>query len=199
MTTGHARIGYSAFGEIAPAALSALLALGQAVDDAGLDKRLTELVKLRASQINGCTFCVQYHLNVARGLRVEPAKLDLVAAWRDAGVFSARERAALAWAECLTPAVGDVSDDACRLAASIFRARGGVPHRQDRHHQCLEPRGRGTAVRSAAARGRMTAGCRQPRSRATVAVVEWPGSNSASATLPPQLSTSLAPTTVSWV
>ena len=68
----------------------------------GLDKSLTELIKLRASQINGCAYCIQYHLNVARGVGVVPAKLDLVAAWREAGTYDARERAALAWTEALT-------------------------------------------------------------------------------------------------
>lgn len=89
------------FGEIAPAAYAALLALGKAVDDSGLDKRLTELVKIRASQINGCAFCTQFHLNIARKLQIEPVKLDLAVVWRDVGVFSPRERAALEWTEHL--------------------------------------------------------------------------------------------------
>ncbi|WP_345827974.1 carboxymuconolactone decarboxylase family protein [Erwinia sp. HDF1-3R] len=55
-----------------------------------------------ASQLNGCAFCIQYHLNVARKAGLASAKIDLVAAWRDAGIYSARERAALAWTEALT-------------------------------------------------------------------------------------------------
>lgn len=98
----HARIDYPEFNGIAPAAGAALRALGQAVDDSGLEKALTELVKLRASQLNGCAFCLQLHLNVARKLGLDARKLDLAAVWRDAGVFSARERAALAWTEALT-------------------------------------------------------------------------------------------------
>ncbi len=70
--------------------------------DSGLDKALTELIKIRASQINGCAFCVQFHLNLARKAGVPQTKLDLVAVWRDAGVFTAREMAALAWTEALT-------------------------------------------------------------------------------------------------
>jgi AhpD family alkylhydroperoxidase len=98
----HVRFDYEAFRKLAPGAHAALLALGKAVDESGLDKAITELVKLRASQINGCAFCVQIHLNVARKIGVDQAKLDLVAAWKDAGVFSAKECAALAWTETLT-------------------------------------------------------------------------------------------------
>ena len=106
------RIDRSRYDRTAPAVVAALRALGKAVDDSGLDKSLTELVELRASQINGCAFCVQYRLNVARGLGVAPVKLDLLAAWREAGVFSARERAALAWAEALTLMSGNTVSDA---------------------------------------------------------------------------------------
>jgi AhpD family alkylhydroperoxidase len=91
-----AHISYETFQATATAARSALTALGKAVDEAGLDKALTELVKLRVSQINGCAFCTQFHLTTARQAGGDAAKLDLVAVWRDAGVFSARERAALA-------------------------------------------------------------------------------------------------------
>ncbi len=96
------RLSYEEFERIAPGARNALLAMGKAVDESGLEKSLTELVKLRVSQINGCAFCVQLHLNVARRLGVLAAKLDLIAAWRDAGVYSARELAALDWAEDVT-------------------------------------------------------------------------------------------------
>ncbi len=54
------------------------------------------------SQINGCAFCLQLHLDIARKLGIAAEKLDLVAVWREAGVFSTREMAALAWAEALT-------------------------------------------------------------------------------------------------
>jgi len=106
------RIIWNDFDLTAPAVTIALRALGQAVDDSGLDKSLVELIKLRASQINGCAYCIQYHLNVARRLGVVPAKLDLVAAWREAGVYTVRERAALAWAEALTLMAGRHVSDA---------------------------------------------------------------------------------------
>ncbi|KTQ98656.1 alkylhydroperoxidase [Aureimonas ureilytica] len=95
-------IDYAFFQRTAPEALAALAALGKAVDEAGLEKALTELVKLRVSQINGCAFCVAFHLNIARRIGVENPKLDLVSVWRDSAVFSAREREALGWAEALT-------------------------------------------------------------------------------------------------
>jgi len=75
----HVRIAYEAFEKTAPAAKAALLAMGKAADESGLDKALIELVKLRVSQINNCAFCLQIHLNVARRLGVQQEKLDLVA------------------------------------------------------------------------------------------------------------------------
>ncbi|MEO6806788.1 MAG: carboxymuconolactone decarboxylase family protein [Edaphobacter sp.] len=62
----EARIDYPAFNQFAPAATAALSALSKAASDSGLDKQLIELIKIRASQINGCAFCLQYHLNVVR-------------------------------------------------------------------------------------------------------------------------------------
>jgi AhpD family alkylhydroperoxidase len=108
-----ARMEYSDFGKTAPGVVAALSALSKAVDDSGLEKTLTELIKIRASQINGCAFCLQFHLNVARKAKVSQTKLDLVAVWRDAGVFNARELAALAWTESLTRVTSDGVTDAC--------------------------------------------------------------------------------------
>jgi len=68
----------------------------------GLEKDLVELLKIRVSQINGCAFCLQFHLNLARKLGVDERKLGLVAAWRDAGGFSERECVAFDYAERLT-------------------------------------------------------------------------------------------------
>lgn len=93
---------YRAFEQAAPGVATALKMLGQAVDASGLDKQLTELLKLRASQLNACAFCLQFHLNIARKIGLPQSKVDLLATWRDAGVFTARERAALAWTEALT-------------------------------------------------------------------------------------------------
>jgi len=111
MSSAHNRSTYQDFAKAAAASHAALLALGKSVDESGLEKTLTELVKLRASQINGCAFCLQYHLDTARKLGVPADKLDLVAAWREAGVFSPREMAALAWTETLTEMTADVTSD----------------------------------------------------------------------------------------
>lgn len=96
------RIDRPDFAALTPGVSEALLALGKAINESGLDKGLLELVKLRASQINGCAFCLQFHLNLARQLGVSQAQIDLLAVWREAPVFQARERIALAWTEALT-------------------------------------------------------------------------------------------------
>jgi AhpD family alkylhydroperoxidase len=98
----EARMEYAAFDQLAPAATAAMAALGKAVAQSGLDRSLIELIKVRGSQVNGCAYCLQFHLNAARRAKVPETKLGLVAVWRDAGVFSAREKAALAWTEALT-------------------------------------------------------------------------------------------------
>ena len=81
---------------------SLVLALGQVAAKAGIDKQLLELVKLRASQINGCAFCLQHHILLSESLGMPVDKLNLVVVWREAPLYSARERAALAWTEALT-------------------------------------------------------------------------------------------------
>ena len=96
------RITSQEFQQHAAAANAALAGLAQAVSSSGLDAELQQLIKLRASQINGCAFCTQLHLNESRHLGISPAKLDLLVAWREAGIFSEREKAALAWTELLT-------------------------------------------------------------------------------------------------
>ncbi|WP_374377904.1 carboxymuconolactone decarboxylase family protein [Dongia sp.] len=107
------RLPQAEFYQLAPAARDALIALGKAVDESGLEKELTELIKLRVSQMNGCAFCVQMHIGIGRKLGVKGSKLDLVAAWADADIYSARERAALGWAEALTDlAHGEAMDKA---------------------------------------------------------------------------------------
>ena len=109
----HVRISYETFQKTAPSAQAALLAMGKSTEESGLDKTIVELAKLRVSQINNCAFCLQIHLNVSRRLGLPQEKLDLVAAWHEAGIFSDKECAALAWAEALTRLDGrSVSDEA---------------------------------------------------------------------------------------
>ncbi|MGL4860080.1 MAG: carboxymuconolactone decarboxylase family protein [Enterobacteriaceae bacterium] len=90
------------FTQLVPDVAPALRALSQAVNASGLEKTLIEMLKIRVSQLNGCAFCLQSHINMARQEGVDSAKIDLIAAWREADLYSSRERAALAWAEALT-------------------------------------------------------------------------------------------------
>jgi AhpD family alkylhydroperoxidase len=109
----HPRLTYDAFAKIAPVAQQSLIAMGRQADESGIDKQIVELVKLRVSQINNCAFCLQIHLNVSRKIGLPQEKLDLVATWEEAGIFSDRECAALAWAETLTQLAGrSVPNDA---------------------------------------------------------------------------------------
>jgi AhpD family alkylhydroperoxidase len=116
----HARKEYSDFQALAPDAYETVRALGGLAAKAGIDKALLELIKLRASQINGCAFCVQYHVLQAERLGVPADKLNLVVVWREAPQFSARERAALAWTEALTLLTGGVGDDVYEQARAEF-------------------------------------------------------------------------------
>src|SRR5215472_13805628 len=116
----HARQEYSQLRAAASDVYDAVLALGQLAAKAGLDKELLELVKLRASQINGCAFCVQYHILQAERLGVPIDKLNLVVVWGEAPQFSARERAALAWTEALTSLTAGVEDEVYEQARAEF-------------------------------------------------------------------------------
>jgi len=116
----HARKEYRDFMSLTPDAYEAVLALGQVAGKAGMDKQLLELIKLRASQINGCAFCVQYHILESEKLGVPTDKLNLVVVWREAPQFTARERAALAWTEALTLLADGVSDEVYVQASSEF-------------------------------------------------------------------------------
>ena len=116
----HARKEYGDFQKLAPDAYEATLALGGFAAKAGIDKALLELIKLRASQINGCAFCVQHHILLAERFGVPADKLNLVVVWREAPQFSVRERAALAWTEALTVLTGGVSDEVYDQARAEF-------------------------------------------------------------------------------
>jgi AhpD family alkylhydroperoxidase len=116
----HARKEYSDFQALAPDAYEGVLALGGFAAKSGIEKPLLELIKLRASQINGCAFCVQYHILQAERLGVSVDKLNLVVVWREVPQFSARERAALAWSEALTLLTAGVSDEVYAQACAEF-------------------------------------------------------------------------------
>lgn len=85
-----------------PEAYQTMLALEGYLDRCGLERSLIELVKLRASQINGCAYCIDMHTKDARAAGETEQRLYLLDAWRESPFYSARERAALAWAESVT-------------------------------------------------------------------------------------------------
>jgi AhpD family alkylhydroperoxidase len=85
-----------------PEAVNALLGLERYINNSGLEKSLLNLVKLRASQINGCGYCVDIHTTDARKAGESERRLYAVAVWRETPFFTERERAALAWTEAVT-------------------------------------------------------------------------------------------------
>jgi len=85
-----------------PKAYQAMLALEQFVDSCGLERPLLELVKMRASQINGCAYCLDMHSKDARALGETEQRIYLMNAWREAPFYTERERAALEWTEAVT-------------------------------------------------------------------------------------------------
>ncbi len=88
--------------KIAPELYPKFLAVQKYVDSCGLERPLLELVKMRASQINGCAFCLDMHTKDARALGESEQRLYLLNAWRESPFYSDRERAALEWTEAVT-------------------------------------------------------------------------------------------------
>ncbi len=88
--------------QAAPDAMKGMLAVEAAVEGSGLDHTLVELVKLRASQINGCAFCIQMHVTDSVKHGESHMRIHLLDAWRESPGYSDRERAALNWTEVLT-------------------------------------------------------------------------------------------------
>lgn len=95
-----------------PAGIKAMVAVEAAIHASGLDLVLLELVKLRASQMNGCAFCIHMHATYLRKQGVDEMKLYLLDAWREASIFTDRERAALGWTEALTRLADTKAPDA---------------------------------------------------------------------------------------
>jgi AhpD family alkylhydroperoxidase len=87
---------------VAPEGLAALVGVEKYLEKSGLDHRLVLLVKIRASQINGCAYCLHMHTEEARKLGESETRIYLLDAWRESELYSARERAALSWTEALT-------------------------------------------------------------------------------------------------
>jgi len=88
--------------QAAPDTIKALVAVEEVIKASGLERSLIELVKIRASQINGCAYCINMHTADARKQGETEQRLYLLNAWRESPLYSERERAALAWTEALT-------------------------------------------------------------------------------------------------
>jgi AhpD family alkylhydroperoxidase len=104
-------------------AYEAMRALSAYTHNCGLEHSLLELVKMRGSQINGCAFCLNMHAKDARRAGESEERLYLLDAWREAPIYTPRERAALAWTEALTLVTqGHVPDEVYEEARKHFTA-----------------------------------------------------------------------------
>lgn len=109
------------YAKAAPGAFAAMLALEEYVHGCGLEASLLELVKTRASQINGCAYCLDMHTKDALANGETEQRLFLLSAWREAHCFTARERAALAWTDATTlVARSQIPDDVYDVARQYF-------------------------------------------------------------------------------
>lgn len=110
-----------------PDAMKAMMALETAVGKLGLEQPLLELVKLRASQLNGCAFCIDTHSTDARKAGESERRLHGVSVWRETPFFTPREQAALAWTEALTLVATSHAPDAdYELLKANFSAKEQV-------------------------------------------------------------------------
>jgi AhpD family alkylhydroperoxidase len=100
----------------------AMLQFTQAAEEQGLERSLIELVKIRASQLNGCAYCIDMHTLDAEALGESHQRMHALAAWREAPFFTARERAALAYAEAATKLDHSAIDSAIEDAEAHFTA-----------------------------------------------------------------------------
>ncbi|MFD1258184.1 carboxymuconolactone decarboxylase family protein [Mucilaginibacter terrae] len=109
--------------EIEPAAYKAMYALEGYIQQSGLDKRLYELIKIRASQINGCAYCLSIHTKDARKLGETEQRIYVLPAWRETNFFSEEEQAALALTEEVTNIQSHVSTSTYKKAIEVLGDR----------------------------------------------------------------------------
>ena len=107
--------------EVAPQAMKGMLELEKYVHESGLERKLYELVKTRASQINGCAYCIDMHTKDARKAGETEQRLYGLSAWHETPFYTERERAALEWTESLTRiSENDVSDSLYEATRKYF-------------------------------------------------------------------------------
>lgn len=118
LSTMKERLNYR---EVGPDALKAMLGLEKYIHDSGLERPLYELVKIRASQINGCAYCIDMHTKDARKAGETEQRIYALNAWHETPFYSERERAALAWTEALTLiSENDVPDELYKMVSRQF-------------------------------------------------------------------------------
>src|SRR5690242_7537297 len=108
------------FVRVAPGAYRAMKAFNDYSHESGLEPTLLELVKLRASYINGCAYCVDMHSKDARAAGESEQRIYAIPVWRETPFFTPRERAALAWTEAVTEISKGVPDEVFRETSEHF-------------------------------------------------------------------------------
>lgn len=107
--------------KVSPEAMKAMVGLETFVAKSGLDRSLYELIKIRASQINGCAYCLDMHTKDARKAGETEQRIYTLSAWRESPFYTNRERAALEWTEAMTLiAENDLSDDLYQRLSDNF-------------------------------------------------------------------------------
>jgi AhpD family alkylhydroperoxidase len=123
-----------------PAIWRALNGLGlkasEAAEDAGIDRKTIELLNVRISQINGCAYCLDMHVQDAVDKGETPQRLAVLPAWRETALFTEKERASLSLAESIT----ELPDYRCREQAEAYARERILSDQLARHHhECLQP------------------------------------------------------------
>lgn len=113
----ESRLNYS---KLVPSVLKAMFGLEAVIRASGLEESLVDLMKLRASQINGCAACIDMHAKDLRAHGETEQRIYMLEAWREAPFYSARERAAFEWTEAVTLIEGNVSSEVFRRARAQF-------------------------------------------------------------------------------
>ena len=123
--------------ELAPRGYAAMFRLSGTIQ---LDEEIRELIDIRASQINGCAFCLDMHWKDARASGETEERLYMLSTWRESSLYSERERAALELCEAMTLiAEAQVPDDVWQRAVGVQRVRAQPAGVRDHHDQCVEP------------------------------------------------------------
>jgi len=126
------------YGKTFPEGTHALLNLGKVIKESGLEASLLELVKTRASQLNGCAYCIDMHTKDARAAGETEQRLYALSAWRETPFFTGRERAALAWTEAITNIQqGHASDEVYAEARAAFDLRDCADQHVEPDSDCI--------------------------------------------------------------